>query len=131
MGWIMEYQQTLRDLGIGEDDLHFPTDSLRGISQMSEKYISRIESTLTTWFTNILEVSPTRELFSALSCTSRQQTVKGLRCFGERIVPVHFCCPYRDACQNANVLARMNAAGPKHENITMQLASRSMRCRLI
>lgn len=56
MAWIADYQETLRELGIGEDDLQFPTAMDHGTYQLTEKYISRVESTLINWFTNILEV---------------------------------------------------------------------------
>lgn len=66
MGWVSDYQETLRDLGVEEDQLHFPADRDRGTARLTEKYISRVEFTLATWFQNILEVPllspPTREV---------------------------------------------------------------------
>lgn len=57
MAWIADYQETLRELGIEENDLQFPGGIDNGTYLLTEKYISRLESTLITWFTNILEVS--------------------------------------------------------------------------
>ena len=56
MAWITDYQETLRELGIEEENLQFPAGIDSGTYQLIEKYISRIESTLVAWFTNILEV---------------------------------------------------------------------------
>lgn len=56
MAWITDYQETLRELGIEEDSVQLPTGSDSGTYQLTEKYIARVESTLITWFNNILEV---------------------------------------------------------------------------
>ena len=56
MEWITEYQDTLRELGLEEEDLQFPAGKDRGSALLTEKYISRMEATVTGWFTNILEV---------------------------------------------------------------------------
>ncbi len=53
---MADYHETLRELGIEEEDLQFASTSDHGNFQLTEKYISRVESTLITWFTNILEV---------------------------------------------------------------------------
>ena len=57
MGWVTDYQLSSRDLGIEEDDLKFPAGPGSGTWFMTEKYISRVESTLVAWYTNILEVT--------------------------------------------------------------------------
>ena len=56
MEWITEYQDTLRELGVEEEDLQFPAGKDRGSALLTEKYIGRMEATVTGWFTNILEV---------------------------------------------------------------------------
>ena len=60
MAWMAEYHETLRELGIEEEDLQFASSSDHGTFQLTEKYISRVESTLIAWFTNILEVKLTQ-----------------------------------------------------------------------
>lgn len=57
MAWVGDYQETLRELGIEEEDLQFPGSVENGTYQLTEKYMSRVESTLIAWFTNILEVT--------------------------------------------------------------------------
>ena len=56
MGWVTEYQETSRDLGIEEDRLQFPAGPGSGTWLMTEKYMSRVETTLVAWYTNILGV---------------------------------------------------------------------------
>ena len=53
---MAEYHETLQELGIEEEDLQFASSSDHGSFQLTEKYISRVESTLIAWYTNILEV---------------------------------------------------------------------------
>lgn len=57
MGWVNQYSDTLRDLGIEEDELGFPTGSDRGVGTLTDKYIERMRQQLNTWFTNILQVN--------------------------------------------------------------------------
>jgi hypothetical protein len=57
MAWVNDYQETLRELGIEEVDLQFPSGTERGSYLLTEKYISRLEATLISWFANILEVA--------------------------------------------------------------------------
>jgi len=57
MGWVNQYSDTLRDLGIEEDELGFPTGSDRGVGMLTDKYIERMRQQLNTWFTNILQAS--------------------------------------------------------------------------
>ncbi len=59
MGWVNQYSDTLRDLGIEEEELGFPTGSDRGVGMLTDKYIERMQQQLNTWFTNILQVSMT------------------------------------------------------------------------
>lgn len=55
--WVTRYQQEVRiKLNIEEEDLAFPAGPGSGTWLMTEKYISRVESILVAWFTNILEV---------------------------------------------------------------------------
>ena len=56
MGWINQYHNTLRDLGIEEDKLGFPTGSDRGVGCLTDKYIDRMHQQLNTWISNILQV---------------------------------------------------------------------------
>lgn len=56
LSWVTDYQEVLRDLGVEEEQIAFSNSKDCGTVLMTEKYISRVESTLTTWFTNILEV---------------------------------------------------------------------------
>lgn len=56
MGWVNQYHDTLRDLGIEEDELGFPSGSDRGIGMLTDKYIDRMRQQLNSWFTNILQV---------------------------------------------------------------------------
>jgi len=58
MAWVTDYQETLRELGIEEADLQFPGGTDQGSYLLTEKYISRVEATLISWFANILEVPP-------------------------------------------------------------------------
>ena len=55
MGWVNQYSDTLRDLGIEEDELGFPSGSDRGMGMLTDKYIERMRQQLNTWFTNILQ----------------------------------------------------------------------------
>ena len=57
MGWVNEYSDTLRDLGIEEEELGFPAESDRGVGTLTDKYIERMRLQLNSWFTNILQVS--------------------------------------------------------------------------
>jgi hypothetical protein len=57
IGWTSNYQETLRELGLEDEDVLFPQGPDRGYTVLVEKYIHRITSTLRTWFVNILEVS--------------------------------------------------------------------------
>ena len=56
MGWVNQYHDTLRDLGIEEDELGFPVGSDRGIGMLTDKYIDRMHQQLNSWCTNILQV---------------------------------------------------------------------------
>ena len=56
MAWVTDYQETLRELGIEEADLQFPGGTEHGSYLLTEKYITRVEMTLISWFNNILEV---------------------------------------------------------------------------
>jgi len=58
IGWTNNYQETLRELGLEEDDIAFPDGPDRGSTVLIDKYISRISTTLHAWFVNILEVRP-------------------------------------------------------------------------
>ena len=60
MGWVNQYHDTLRDLGIEEDELGFPAGSDRGIGMLTDKYIDRMRQQLNAWCTNILQV-PTQQ----------------------------------------------------------------------
>ncbi|KAK9827315.1 hypothetical protein WJX81_003676 [Elliptochloris bilobata] len=55
MGWISGYQETLGDLGIEEDEAHFPQGGSRGTTLLIDKYIERMRAMLHAWFVNILE----------------------------------------------------------------------------
>ena len=68
MGWVNQYSDTLRDLGIEEDELGFPTGSDRGVGMLTDKYIERMRQQLNAWFTNILQAS---RVASKLGCNSR------------------------------------------------------------
>lgn len=57
MGWVNQYHDTLRDLGIEEVELGFPLTSDRGIGMLTDKYIDRMRQQLNAWCTNILQVS--------------------------------------------------------------------------
>ena len=61
MGWVNQYHDTLRDLGIEEDELGFPVGSERGIGMLTDKYIDRMHQQLNAWCTNILQV-PSQQL---------------------------------------------------------------------
>ena len=56
LAWVNQYQETLRDLGIEEDEVRFSDSSSGGEGLLLRKYVERLHSTLTTWCTNILEV---------------------------------------------------------------------------
>lgn len=56
LAWVNQYQETLRDLGIEEDEVRFSDSSSRGEGLLLRKYVERLHSTLNTWCTNILEV---------------------------------------------------------------------------
>ncbi len=56
MGWISGYQETLGDLGLEEEEAHFPEGGSRGTTLLIDKYIERMRATLHAWFVNILEV---------------------------------------------------------------------------
>ena len=58
IGWTSNYQETLRELGLEEEDIAFPEGPDRGTTVLIDKYIARMRSTLHTWFVNILEVRP-------------------------------------------------------------------------
>ena len=66
---MAEYHETLRELGIEEDDLQFASSSDHGTFQLTEKYISRVEATLIAWFTNILEVWLMPHKVNLMPCT--------------------------------------------------------------
>ena len=57
LAWVNQYQETLRDLGIEEEEVRFPESTSRGEALLLRKYVERLHDTLTTWFTNILQVS--------------------------------------------------------------------------
>lgn len=54
--WINDYQATLQDLGIEEEDTHFPTKEQSGMALLIDQYIRRMQATRQTWSQNILEV---------------------------------------------------------------------------
>ena len=56
LAWVNQYQETLRDLGIEEDEVRFSDSSSGGEGLLLRKYVERLHSTLTTWCTNILEL---------------------------------------------------------------------------
>lgn len=60
MGWVNQYHDTLRDLGIEEEELGFPLSADRGIGMLTDKYIDRMRQQLNAWCTNILQVSQNR-----------------------------------------------------------------------
>lgn len=61
LAWVNQYQETLRDLGIEEDEVRFSDSSSRGEGLLLRKYVERLHSTLNTWCTNILEADFTSE----------------------------------------------------------------------
>ena len=54
--WTNNYQETLRELGLEDDDIMFPEGPDRGTTVLIDKYIERMRTTLHAWFVNILEV---------------------------------------------------------------------------
>ena len=56
IGWTSNYQETLRELGLEEEDIAFPEGPDRGTTVLIDKYIERMRTTLHAWFVNILEV---------------------------------------------------------------------------
>ena len=56
MGWVSGYQATLRELGLDDEDVNFPSGANRGVSVLISKYTDRMHATLQAWFVNILEV---------------------------------------------------------------------------
>ncbi len=56
--WTNNYQETLRELGLEDDDIMFPEGPDRGTTVLIDKYIERMRTTLHAWFVNILEVWP-------------------------------------------------------------------------
>ena len=68
MGWVNQYHDTLRDLGIEEDELGFPTGSDRGIGMLTDKYIERMRQQLNAWCSNILEVPTPHHTTCLLAC---------------------------------------------------------------
>lgn len=65
IGWTSNYQETLRELGLEDEDVVFPQGPDRGYTLLVERYIQRTSSTLHTWFVNILEVSRHNSLTAA------------------------------------------------------------------
>ncbi|BDA50552.1 Exocyst complex component 3 [Coccomyxa sp. Obi] len=53
--WTNNYQETLRELGLEDDDIMFPEGPDRGTTVLIDKYIKRMRTTLHAWFVNILE----------------------------------------------------------------------------
>ena len=54
--WINDYQATLQDLGIEEEESRFPTKEQSGMNLLIQQYIRRMQATRQTWSKNILEV---------------------------------------------------------------------------
>ena len=54
--WINDYQATLQDLGIEEEETRFPTKEQSGMALLIDQYIRRMQTTRQTWSKNILEV---------------------------------------------------------------------------
>ncbi|KAL3132011.1 hypothetical protein ABBQ32_008631 [Trebouxia sp. C0010 RCD-2024] len=61
MGWVNQYHDTLRDLGIEEEELGFPLSADRGIGMLTDKYIDRMRQQLNAWCTNILQADMASE----------------------------------------------------------------------
>ena len=71
--WINDYQATLQDLGIEEEDTRFPTKEQSGMALLIDQYIRRMQATRQTWSQNILEVLPLCSL-QAASCAGGSET---------------------------------------------------------
>lgn len=56
MRWVSEYQETLRDLDVADEELHFPAGADRGCALLIQKYAGRMQAMLTSWIQNIVEV---------------------------------------------------------------------------
>ena len=65
MGWVNQCHDTLRDLGIEEDELGFPRGSDRGTGMLTDKYINRMQQQLNAWCTNILQVPAQEQVICA------------------------------------------------------------------
>lgn len=76
MAWVNQYHDTLRDLGIEEEELGFPLSSDRGIGMLTDKYIDRMRQQLNAWCTNILQVSDHARpaCMPAVSCCFHSQS---------------------------------------------------------
>ncbi len=56
VGWLSGYQETLKELGLEDNEITFPEGPDRGMTLLVGKYITRMRGTLHTWFVNILQV---------------------------------------------------------------------------
>lgn len=62
MDWVQKYRDTLRNLGVEEELLRLPPspladpDSLPGMVVLMNSYVERMETTVTGWYHNILDV---------------------------------------------------------------------------
>ena len=54
--WMAGYQETLGEFGVEEEDVAFPSGPHSGLSLLADKYVGRVEATLSSWLTNIVEV---------------------------------------------------------------------------
>ena len=53
--WASDYQATLQDLGIEEEDTKFPSEDKSGLNMLMEKYITGMRTTRQDWLKNIIK----------------------------------------------------------------------------
>ena len=64
--WASDYQATLQDLGIEEEDTRFPSKDKSGLALLMDKYIAGMRTTRQEWLQNIIKVwAPLQGLFQA------------------------------------------------------------------
>ena len=53
--WAADYQATLQDLGIEEEDTRFPSKDRSGLNLLMDKYIAGMRTTRQEWLKNIIK----------------------------------------------------------------------------
>ncbi len=95
IGWTSNYQETLRELGLEDEDVVFPQGPDRGYTLLVHRYIQRISTTLHTWFVNILEVGH-NSLLCHLAWLRGKLGLSGSYCLHMCVLPNFNCVMNND-----------------------------------